>query len=215
MSLRMPITKAKIKNHFQYHFWKYLLLGVLALVFWNLLFSVTRYRTPPEKKVEFFVEGALPLGGEDALDELMQTIRTQAMPEMEEVAYAFLTLDETYGAMQLSVWVGAGEGDVYALGQERFQYMAQGGAMVNLQPYVDSGRLSVAGIDLGPGMAVLESTGEKALYGIPMDTLTGLTPYGIRTEGCLMSLLVSGGNQEYALRLMEYLLTHMGEVPAP
>ena len=66
MSLKMPITKNKIRNHFHYSFWKYLVLIAIALFGWNLIYTTTRYRPPENAKIEFFAEG--PTTDNPALD---------------------------------------------------------------------------------------------------------------------------------------------------
>ena len=38
---------------------------------------------------------------------------------MEEVTATIVTFDNAYGDMQLTVWVSAGQGDVYLLSKER------------------------------------------------------------------------------------------------
>ena len=118
MSLKMPITKRKIRNHFQYSFWKYLLLIVIAIFGWNLIYTSTRYQSPENLKVEFLAEVG-SAGGED-LQSLADQIHEEIMPEMEDVTASAITYDETYGDMQLTVCVSAAQGDVYLISQDRF-----------------------------------------------------------------------------------------------
>ena len=54
----MPITSRKIRNHFHYSFWKYLLLIAIVFFGWNLIYTTTRYRSPDTLKVEFMAQGA-------------------------------------------------------------------------------------------------------------------------------------------------------------
>ena len=72
MSFKMPITGRKIRNHFHYSFWKYLLLIVIAMFGWNLLYTTTRYRSPENLKVEFYAEGNIMAS--DALQSLADKI---------------------------------------------------------------------------------------------------------------------------------------------
>ena len=83
MRFEMPVTMRKIRNHFQYSFWKYLLLIVIAMFGWNLIYTTTRYRSPENLKVEFYAEGNVMAS--DALQELANQIHREVMPEMEEV----------------------------------------------------------------------------------------------------------------------------------
>ena len=49
--MKTPITKEKFQNHITYSSWKYILLVVAAIFGWNIIYSVTQYQPPEEKKV--------------------------------------------------------------------------------------------------------------------------------------------------------------------
>jgi hypothetical protein len=207
MSLHMPITREKIRNHFHYSFWKYLLLIVIALFGWNLLYTVTRYRPPENRKVEFYAEGNV--SSSDMLQSLADLIHQEVMPEMEEVTATTVSFDSEYGDMQLTVWISAGQGDVYLLSQKRFESMASNEATLELQPWLDEGALHADGIDLTNGYATDSETGAQVLRGIPADSLTGLNEYGLDPEGMVLCVLYNNGNDAYSIKFMDYLLTHM------
>lgn len=210
MKLNMPITKRGIKTHFQYSLWKYLLLVVLAVLGWNILHTTTRYRAPDERKMEFFADGSISIqGADEAMNELLETIRRERMPQMEEMSFAPLTADQTYGEMQLSVWIGAGQGDVYLLSRERFSRLGGGGTFVDLQPYVDSGALPVEGMDLTAGRVRNEDSGQTVLCGIPAGSLTKLEACGIFPKDTVLSVLRSSGNQAESVEFIAYLLENM------
>ncbi len=213
MSIHMPITKDKIKNHFQYGWWKYVLLAVLSIFVWNLLFSSTHYRSPENLKIEFYADGYPEASYGEKLNALMDTIHQEVMPDMEEVTSLILDNTETYGIMQLTVWASAAQGDVYLLLNDRFGSLAMGDALMDLQPYIDEGRLTVDGIDLSKGYVRDEDTGSTTLVGIPADSLMGLDAYGLAREGTTLSILASCGNEDNAVLFMEYLLTHMKAEP--
>jgi len=210
MSLQMPITKRKIQRHFQYSLWKYALVVIGSILVWNLLYTVTRYRSPEDLKVEFYAEGYASQEVYSEMDSLIAQIHSQVMPEMEEVTYSILTLDETYGEMQLMVWISAAQGDVYLLSDERFQRLANGEAMLDLTPYIDSGALNVDGLRLRSfTLQTEEGTAGQTFgtWGIQADELTGLEAMGLFTRGGVLSVLAAGANEEYAIRFLNELLT--------
>lgn len=209
LSFKMPITKKRIWNHFTYAWWQYVLLIAVAIFGWNLLYTTTRYRSPEHLKVEWYGEGFVASDAPKSIDALMVELQQTLFPDMEEVTFTSIGYDETYGDMQLMVWASAGQGDLYMLTLERFQNLAQGGALLDLQPYIDDGTLNVEGIDLKNGYVTVNETGKKYLIGIPTDTLTGLEAYGLMPGGMTLSLLASGGNIENALKLMNWLLDEM------
>lgn len=207
MSFKMPITQQKIHNHFHYSLWKYALLAVVALFGWNLIYTSTRYQSPENLKVEFYAEES-SLNGKDP-QTLADRIHADVMPEMEEVTTTATTYDETYGDMQLMVWVSAAQGDVYLLSNDRFKSLANNQALLDLQPYVDSGALHTQGLTLTSGYVADPDTGKIGLVGIPADGLPGLADYGLLCDNATLCVLANNGNDEYAIKFLDYLLTHL------
>ena len=211
MSLSMPITRKKIKNHWHYGWWMYVALVVAVVVFWNVLFTVTRYQTPAHLNVEFFAGGQHSDASAAAMEELLKTVHEELFPKMEKVSYQFLTMDETYAPVQLAVWAAAGQGDVFLLPAEHFRQMAQNGALLDLQPAIEKGELRVAGVALSGGMVFCEETGVQVQYGIPADSLVGLQELGLEGKGHILCVMVTGGNEKEAVSLVDFLVIHMQE----
>lgn len=209
MLMRLPITKERIRNHFHYAWWQYVLLVCLAVFGWNLLYTTTRYRSPESLKVEWYCQGLVDTQAQEELDALMEQLRLELFPEMEEVTFTAVAYDQTYGDMQLMVWVSAGQGDLYMLEREQFENLASAGAMAPLTPYIESGALQTGEIDLTAGYVTDPETGEKYLMGVPTDSLTGLQAYGIDPEGHVLSLLSNGGNLDNTVKLMQWLIDNM------
>ena len=130
--MRLPITRERIRTHFHYGWWQYALLIGLAIFGWNLLYTTTRYRSPEALKVEWYCQGAVSMEAQAQLDALLEELRLQLFPEMEEVTFTTIVYDQTYGDMQLLVWSSAGQGDLYMLEREQFQNLASGGGLADL-----------------------------------------------------------------------------------
>ena len=207
MSLHMPIDRRKIRNHFHYNFWMYLLLIVIAGFGWNLVYTTTRYRPPESAKIEFFAEGTVMAS--DAVQALADEIHKAVMPEMEEVTATVVSFDQSYGDMQLVVWVSAGQGDVYLLSKERFLSMAGNGGTLELEPLIANGSLHTQGLNLEGGYVSNATTDKQSLLGIPADQLVKLNETGLDTKGKVLCILLSNGNDVYSAKFLDYLLTHM------
>lgn len=204
-----PINRERVRHHFHYCWWQYAILIVIAIFGWNLLYTMTHYRSPENKKVEWYFEGGCGMNAQSLADELLSRVAPELLPDMEEVTFAIVGQDETYGSMQLMVWMAAGQGDLYQLKRESFTRFAAEGSMVDLQPYVDSGLINVEGIDLTAGMVKNPETGEKCLYGIPADSLKGLEACELLPDGTVLSLLAAGGNTENSVKLLAWLVENM------
>lgn len=209
MSLKMPITKKLIKNHFTYSWWQYAVLFCLVIFGWNIIYTTTRYRSPDHLKVELYGESYLAVDLDINIDTMMEELHLSLFPDMEEVTFTGVGHDETYGDMQLMVWASAGEGDVYILEKERFSSLAQSGAMIDLAPYIEDGTLNVEGLDLSDGYVIDSETGKKHLMGIPAGELTGFLEYGAVTTDLVIGIMVGGGNDECSFKLVDWFLNEL------
>ena len=79
--MKTPLSMQKVRNYLTYSSWKYILLLLLAIFGWNLVFTMTRYRPPEEKKVviNMYVDGS-----QEALNTYMAGVNETLLPEMEE-----------------------------------------------------------------------------------------------------------------------------------
>ena len=50
--IHTPLNMKTLKNHLHYSWWKYALMAVLCVLFWDLFFTMTAPRVPEDKKVE-------------------------------------------------------------------------------------------------------------------------------------------------------------------
>lgn len=215
MSIKTPLDPKRIKNHFAYGYWKYLILIVVAVAGWNLIYQTTQYRPPEDKRIDFYV--ASNTMDSDAMDTWLSGVRQAAFPDLELMeAYTVMAgNDDPYAQMQLSTFIMAGEGDVYLLDSERFKSFASQGAMAPLENYVADGSLKTDGLDVSGGYVTVSDTGERHLMGIPADKLYGLVNhFGIDCRGMVLGVMVRSGNEKNAVKFIDYLIQNMQE-PAP
>jgi hypothetical protein len=143
MNQKFPITKQRIRNHFQYFWWQYMALVLVAVLGWNLVYTVTRYRSPENLKIEWYYEGVTSTETQAKTRALLDEVWPQLFPDMEEVTFTMVGMDESYGEIQLTVWAAAGQGDLYMLMEESFASMIGNGVMCDLLPWVEDGTLNI------------------------------------------------------------------------
>ena len=163
--MKTPVNGDTIRQHMTYSWWKYVITAVLVVFGVNLLYAVTTYRSPEDKKVLLYIYG---YGDETALRSYMSSVREEKMPDMEEMNALILTTDSTYGPMQLTTYIAASEGDVYILPRDHFISLASDGAFLELEG--DETLLAMfteAGASLQSGWRRETESGETHLYGIP------------------------------------------------
>ena len=206
--MKTPINSRTLKQHFAYSWWKYLVVAVLAFGLVDLLYSVTAYRTPAEKKVEFYVYGQM---NQEKLAAYMENIRATEMEDMEVMTPLQLIDDQYYGPMQLTTYMAVGEGDVYLLPRDEFVSGASNGSFLALEDDKELMALfDNAGINLQNGWRKNAETGENHLCGIPQNKLPGLSQYAIANNGYLC-VIVNSGNNENALKFLRILCRDMLE----
>lgn len=213
------ITLDRIKNHWQYSWWKYALLAIVTVLGVDLLFSVTKYQVPEEKRVQLFLCNGY--ADATALEEELWPALHEAFPEQEELTAANIDIKngDYYAQMQFSTYVAAQEGDVCLLPASEFRTLSSDGAnlaFLELTPYIESGVIDAEGIDLTMG-TVKGENGAPGVYGIPADALLGLRAYGCDPAGGLLTVMVYGGNDEVSATLLGQIVSRFrtdGDVPA-
>lgn len=211
MTPMFPITRERIRNHIHYFWWQYALLLVFAIFGWNLLYTTTHYRSPEHLKMEWYYQGGMTENTSDKVLALMAELKDEMYPEVEEMDFVTVGMDDTYGDMQLMVWIAAGQGDIYLLEKDSFTSFASEGAMLDLQPYIDNGMLNVDGMELRKGQVTDIDTKELVLRGIPADKLTGLMNLDIVPNDRVFGIVATSGNAESSVKLLNYLINTMQE----
>lgn len=207
------ITKARIKNHFTYSWWKYVLLVLAAIIGWNLIYTSTAYRPPKGKRLDiYFVTNAVP-------DETLAWMKDDILeryPEVEDSSVASIVYtadDNYYGSMQLTTYVGAGEGDLILLPRERFEMFAKGGTFFPLDEVIESGALDLRGIDIS-ATTLTTDEGETGIYGVPLTSLYGLMEYSVDNRDLVVGVLAYSPNFDRAVDWIDWLIETM-QAPKP
>lgn len=209
--MKTPVNRMTIRQHLTYNWWKYILLAVLSFFLVDLLYTVTAYRSPPEKKVEFYVYG---FADQKGLNDYMARVNREQMPDMEVMDSLVMLTDDAYGPMQLTTYMAVGEGDLYLLPREQFLSIASQGGLHPLEnEEALLARFTGAGRSLQNGWRKIAETGETHLVGIPQDKVPGLRQLAYAQDGYLC-VLAAGGNVDNTLKFLNILVNDMFEAPA-
>ena len=210
--MKTPVTRLRLRNHLTYSWWKYALLVLIAVFGWNIIYTVTRYRAPEDKKV---VMNVYTYGDQEALDAYMRDVNQNLMPEMEEMYAAFVSTDDTYGSMIYSAHLAAAEGDIHVLPRDYFQAYASSGAYVALEQDEElMAMLEEAGISVTQGWRAESETGERHLYGIPCVNLPGISKYFYLPDDVYLTVLYTNGNDENVLQYLHIFIADMLRDPS-
>ena len=206
------LTKKRLKNHFAYNWWKYALSAAISAMLVSVVFAVTEYRPPAEKKVELYV-----LNSYIETETFQQDFwpELQAMkPEQEALTVLNINLTDSsniYAPMQFSTYVAAQQGDLFLISRDEMLKITYDGAqeaLVELTDYLDSGVIDAAGLDLAQG-TLDRGDGTTAVYAIPAETLTGLSQYGNNPENSFLCIPLYTRNADTAAALIGLMVERL------
>lgn len=201
------ITKSKLKNHWHYCWWKYLAAVVICGLLTDMVFAMTRYQPPANKKIELYLCNGYAEATmvHDALWPKLQ----EAAPDQELLSVVNINLqgDDMYSNMQFTTYIGAQQGDVLLLPAASVKKLAgegADGAYLELSEFIEAGLIDVGDLDLSSGM-LSEEDGGVGLYAIPADTLYGLTEANCDPAGGYLVIMGYTMNPENAARTIDLL----------
>ena len=203
------LTKKKLKNHFAYNWWKYALSAALSVMLVSVLFAVTEYRPPDDKKVELYVLNDY-IDTETFQQDFWPLLQAEK-PEQEKLTVLNIDLTDSsniYAPMQFSTYVAAQQGDLFLISREEMLKITADGAqdaLLELTTYLDDGTIHADGVDLAKG-TLDRGDGTTAVYAIPADTLTGLGRYNNKPQDSLLCIPMYTKNADSAAALIELML---------
>ena len=214
----MPLTGmtgARLREHLRKYIPYYLIGIVLMLVGTNLLYTTTAPRVPYEQQVlvyladsvsyvepmEPLAERALEYG--QTVDDTLRSVEFQSM--------MFIDPEQDYtGSVVLTARLSLGEVDAVIACAKCAEAMAKMGAFLPLDDIAAGGWMADLGLE--PWYWTDEETGETALAGFCLDSVTELARMGaMNNEGAVLMVTGNGTNQETTLKVLEYIV---GELKA-
>lgn len=212
--MQTPVTRKTIKDHLTYSWWKYALLVVVAFMAWSIIYTVTTYKPPEEKKI---VLGALCPGTDQYLNAYMENVRQEQMPDMELIEALSFTPDGSNDEVILATHIVAKDCDVYILPETQFKNWAAKGAFKKLDVELKDlvAYLQEEGINLNSGLCATEDAGSLSLYGIPCRDLPGMEQILYAdTSNLYLCVFHETGNDANVLKFTDIFVRDMLVAPA-
>ena len=174
--MKTPITWPKLKTHFTYSWWKYLLGVVFAAAALAMFFTVTAARPREDQQVDLYVYGTLP---EEPLDRWLEQLRASEFPDQARFDCFVIAPDNTSGIQIFTTRVGLGEGDLLLLPRTTFEEMAWEGFLLPLETDWMEAELKAQGINPESGYWRGRNApeDERRLYGIPVSEMKALNAW--------------------------------------
>lgn len=207
MALKRYIKKS-VYDYLTYSWWKYLALVIVCVMGVDLLFTMTAYRTPEDKKLEIYVLNGY-VDAQRLQDELWPKL-LEEYPEQEKMVVQNINIlsNDMYSYMQFSTYVAAQQGDVCLMPVSEVEKLASEGAeyaFMELTPFIESGVIDPRGIDVTPGL-FRSSEGVEGLYAIPADSLYGLYALNNDPKDAMLCILDYNGNEEPAAATLDLMI---------
>lgn len=207
----MKVNIKKLKTHFLYSAWVYILIIVLSISLWDLLYTMTEYRSPEDKIVELYVADN-PLFDDEKFESVRAEISDTLLQDMEEVnVYKLFATDndDFTGNMQINTYIMSSQGDVYIMSRERFKSYASGGAFLPLDSFITDKSIVKSDYDYKRGIATYTDNDDKlytAVYGISLKNTPVLKQYGIDTDNSFIAVLYSNANDINSVKMLNYII---------
>lgn len=202
------LSRKSILNYLMYSWWKYVALVVVCVLGVDVLFTMTAYRVPEEKKVEVYILNDFIAS--DRLQEQLwpELLAFDAAQEEMFVQNINLKSDDMYAYMQFSTYVAAQQGDVCLMPAAEVKKLAAEGAehaFLELTPYIERGLIDPMDIDLTAGM-MRNSEGVEGLYAIPADSLYGLLELNNDPAGSMLCIFDYNGNDDASAAVLGQMI---------
>ena len=169
------LTRDKLKNHFQYGKWIYVLIMISVALVGNLVFTVTVYHAPNERRIDIELIGLYAETEGPAAQEAAQRLLAAGQEHererdaasgadreadyelpLQEVEFLALNYDPEssseasyYAAQKFMVMLAAQEGDIYVLSRSLLLGLLEQNVLVPLDDYIASGALDPGDRNLG------------------------------------------------------------------
>ena len=236
------ITKERFKNHYQYGKMIYLCVIVVCGMLADILFTVTAYRAPDERKVDIefvgyysnFEQAAAHQQEALAVGQAFELARDQAagidvnaedyeLPLQEvnflQMMYDMNGEDAYYDQQRYMVTLAANEGDIFVVTRELMLGLIDQDLAVDLTPYIESGVIDPGERDLSR-VTFPETvdpgepaTGKECVYGLQADTLAGLwNEFEFYYKDKYLVLMSYSANQDTSAAVMQWMIDTF-EVP--
>lgn len=210
MPMKTPMNAARLRHHLNYSWWKYVLLIIVAGLGWSLIFSVTQYRAPEEKKVVVYIYG---IGEDAAFNAYLEQVRLDQMSDMEDMHATFSMPDDQYGPMVLMAHISAGEGDLYIFPRDQYQTYINTGLFEPLEDLPELALLDPAQQPAIERAWRKDEGGNRHLFGIPLSALPGLRELVVGDDYYL-SIATNNQNEENTYKLFRILVNDFCTPPA-
>ena len=142
------LTKKRLKNHFAYNWWKYALSAAVSAMLVSIVFAVTAYRPPAEKKVELYVLNGY-IDAETFQRDFWPELQARK-PEQEELTVLNINLTDSsniYAPMQFSTYVAAQQGDLFLISRDEMRRITADGAQEALVARAKRAMIRRGGVD--------------------------------------------------------------------
>lgn len=235
------LTRDRLKNHYQYGKMIYVGIIIVAVMLADVLFTVTAYRSPGERKVEIelvgvyadetnaapFEQAALEAGQafERARDEAAgidvnaEGYETQLeLVQFMSVMYDMTSEDAYYDQQRFMVMLAANEGDIFIVDRALMNNLVDQGLAVDLTPYIESGVIDPGERDLSRvtyAEYVEEgqpATGKQCVYALQTDSMAGLwNHFQFDFREKYMVLMAYSDNQDTSAVVMQSMIEQLEE----
>ena len=217
------ITREKFVNHMSYGKWVYVLIIVLVWFGVDLLYTVTEYHPPAERRVDIYLMGNYvdiePLKELEAKALAYGQTFDETLEEVNFYDLVFTGEDDPYTPQKLMVLMAAHEGNVYFLNRDYTEQLVRQEVALPLDEYIASGTISPGDRNLGkvtydePAPSEDEpSSGLRYVYALQTDPMTRMMDadslsFDVRDKYMVVTSYTK--NVDTTVRVLQFLMDEL------
>ena len=134
----LKINKTRLKTHWQYSKWYYVIAAVVFITLFNFTYYITTPKTPPELIMEIFAIGT-PAASEIQRETFQQELLPLLSEDQVEVTISNVPLtrsDPNYYQIIMARF-STHEGDIIIIPRHEYEMYIGQGLFMSLEPYLD------------------------------------------------------------------------------
>lgn len=205
------LCKENIVNHFRYRWYLYVLALIAAIAIPTIIFSVSGYDSPEDKRIDFFM--VKTNNYESLVKPVFNKLVDESGVEVESVTYEFVNDDSMGTVSQIMVLrMISKEKDILILDSEDFQGYASQGMFLPLEDRIPSDCLQY--LEKKDKSGHSRETGDNGyigadhLYGIPLSALPGMTAEPLFFNDLYLAVFYDCGNEENVIKVVNKIIEY-------
>lgn len=201
------ITKERLKNHFHYGKWYYVVAIIFAVALVNIVLTVTQPQYPRESRISITMYGGV---ADEIVTQKWKNEILEILPDNQRQVDIISSANADGSAdMVIVARMAATDDDIIILSTEDMKNYAAQGAFVPLDDLIGREKIKeLLGVtDLSKYEMFVEGAPGDQIYYLPLNQVEGFDEIGLNGDNLSIGILMNSTNVQNAVICFEYIMT--------